>query len=221
MLVMPSNNTGIVIGWLAGRFPGKIGHLYSPGGQRGPYPFIPYALDNGAFGARDKWTPDPWLKLLDWAKLSGIPPRWTLVPDVVGSREGTLSRWGEFSGIAKRYGWPLAFAVQDGMTPEDVPAEAEVIFVGGSTAWKWRTMGNWCSRFPRVHVGRVNTYRRLVQCEEAGAESCDGTGWTRGCQRQARGLVAYLAESSGLSRRHVQLNLCDGGRKGQLYEPAP
>lgn len=66
-------------------------------------------------------------------------------------------------------------------------------------------MGNWCSRFPRVHVGRVNTYRRLVQCEEAGAESCDGTGWTRGCQRQARGLVVFLEESSGIKSRESQL----------------
>ncbi len=103
-----------------------------------------------------------------------------------------------------RYGWPLAFAVQDGMTVEDVPGDADVIFVGGSTEWKWRTVAMWCAAFQRVHVGRVNTYRRLWECHDAGAESIDGTGWTRGDQRQYRGLLAYLAESTGGRLRSVQ-----------------
>ena len=30
----------------------------------------------------------------------------------------------------------------------------------------------------------------------AGAESCDGTGWFRGCQRQLAGLKKYLKERS-------------------------
>jgi hypothetical protein len=31
VIVMLANNTGIRTGYLAGRFEGKIGHLYSPG----------------------------------------------------------------------------------------------------------------------------------------------------------------------------------------------
>lgn len=36
---MPSNQTGISMGWLAGRYPGMLGHLYSPGAQVGPFPW--------------------------------------------------------------------------------------------------------------------------------------------------------------------------------------
>lgn len=210
MIVMPANNTGVIVGWLAGRFEGRIGHLYSPRpGHKnpGPFSFLSYALDNGAFAAGDAWNESDWLELLAWARLSGVSPRWVLVPDVVGDRLGTLEKWHRFAPGVAEYGWPLAFAVQDGMTPEDVPDNAAVIFVGGTTQWKWRTAAMWCSTFERVHVGRVNTYRRLWQCQDIGAESCDGTGWTRGDQRQHRGLLAYLEESSGIRDRIRQLEL--------------
>lgn len=210
MIVMPANNTGIRVGYLAGRFPGKIGHLYSPGAQTGPYEFVPFGLDNGAFGHDDDWDEEGWLSLLDWANLSGMRPLWCLVPDVVGDRARTLQRWHDYSGVASRFGWPLAFAVQDGMTPKDVPAKAEVVFVGGSTEWKWRNMATFCGYFPRVHVGRVNTYRRLWDCDNAGAESIDGTGWFRGDQVQYRGLCAYLEESSGIKDRVTQHEMFQG-----------
>jgi hypothetical protein len=192
VIVMPSNNNGLRVGYLAGKYPGRLGHLYSPGGQRGPYGFMPYALDNGAFGGGDAWKPEPWVALLEWARLSGQAPRWVLVPDVVGSKSETLERWHEFAPIARQFGWPLAFAVQDGMNILDVPKGTSVVFVGGSTEWKWRTAPSWCKAFPRVHIGRVNTFRRLRMAESYGAESVDGTGWTRGDQSQWDGLVAFL-----------------------------
>ena len=57
----------------------------------------------------------------------GLSPRWVLVPDVVADREATLAKWEQYAPVAVRYGWPLAIAVQDGMTPADIPAGAEVI----------------------------------------------------------------------------------------------
>lgn len=204
---MPANNRGVRIGWLAGRFPGRIGHLFSPGGERGPYDFIPYVLDNGVFALGDAWNEDKWLRLLDWSKMSGQAPQWVLVPDVVGNAIATLQKWRHWHWQVRKYGWPLAFAVQDGMNHRDVPAEADVLFVGGTTEWKWRTAADWCARFPRVHIGRVNSYERLWQCDDMGAESCDGTGWTRGDQVQYRGLLAYLEESAGLRQRPEQLRM--------------
>lgn len=203
---MLANNTGIEVGYLAGKYPDRIGHLFSPGAQRGPFPFCRYGCDNGAFGPKG-FQLEGWIKLLEWAKLSGQSPLWVLVPDVVGDREKTLASWHEHHSIAVKYGWPIAFAVQDGMTARDVPYDADVVFVGGSTFWKWSTMHRWCKDFPRVHVGRVNVYRRLWECHDAGAESTDGTGFTRGDQRQKRGLCAYLAESSGEKPRVVQQTL--------------
>ena len=93
-------------------------------------------------------------------------------------------------------GFKLAMAVQDGMTPDDVPSNCDVIFVGGTDAWKMPSLPMWTANFPRVHVGRINGYRGLWQCHEAGAESCDGTGYFRGDKKQLAGLIRYLEEST-------------------------
>ncbi len=209
-----------------------LGHLYSPGGEAGPFPFMPYALDNGAFPAWTNgraWEPQPWLDLLGWARQSGQRPLWVLVPDVVGDRAATIAAWHRWAPVAAAYGWPLAFAAQDGMSFDDVPADAAVVFLGGSTEWKWASVSAWCARFPRVHVGRVNTYRWLRVCEDAGAESVDGTGWFRGRNAQVEGLKQWLREASGESARTIQTSLsfddsgdptAPGSRSSSTAEPA-
>jgi hypothetical protein len=209
MIVMPADNSGIRVGYLAGRFPGRVGQLFSPRPGRvpcGPFEFCPYALDNGRFSAGDTWNEADWFRMLDWAKLSGFPPRFALVPDVVGDRDGTLASWEQWRGPLSLYGWPLGFAVQDGMTPADVPCGAAVVFVGGTTEWKWRSLPIWCARFPRVHVGRVNSWRKLWIAHDLGAESVDGTGWTRGNVLDSRkypALLDYLDKSEN-GTRHLQ-----------------
>jgi hypothetical protein len=200
MLVMPSNWAKSVVHYWAGRFPGRLGHLYSPaGGFKGPYPWLPYALDNGAFPAWTNGTPwdaDAFLRILDRAAAAAQPPIWVAAPDVVADRAATLDRWAEWAPRLRAYGWPLAFVVQDGMTDADVPADAEVIFVGGTTRWKRQSIPSWCRAHRRVHVGRINTERWLWYCQHHGAESCDGTGWGRGDQVQLAGLERYLERSS-------------------------
>ena len=89
MIVMPANATGWFWHCLA-RETGRIGHLYSPGAERGPWPWLPYALDNGAFAAWDQsanvwnpkaWNTDAWRKMLRWAQAQQYQPRWAIVPD--------------------------------------------------------------------------------------------------------------------------------------------
>mgnify|MGYP003656587610 CR=1 FL=1 len=105
----------------------------------------------------------------------------------------------------------LALAVQDGMMPEDVPDDFDrengVIFVGGSTHWKLKSMKMWCDNFKRVHIARVNTESRLWKCHNAGAESVDGTGFFRGDQNQTEGLYRYLEESTKGERPQLEFNL--------------
>lgn len=202
MIVMVSNNTGWRTHYLQGRY-GNVGLLLPPNGLRGPYPHLPhYALDNGAFPASKNnapWDESAFLKALDWAVDRPISPHWIVVPDVVGDASQTFRLWDQWRDRVRDCGVPLAFAVQDGMTPDAVIAygiDAEVIFVGGSTDWKRRTLSDWCKRFPRVHVGRINGIRGLHECANAGAESCDGTGWFRGDRNQLAGLVRFLREQS-------------------------
>jgi hypothetical protein len=215
VIVMPSNNSSMHLGWLAGRYPGRIGWLLSPGGWRRPHRWMPYALDNGAFPAWNNgkpWDEPAFVNMLRDAagqlatKTLAWPPQWVIVPDVVADREATIARWHEWVPRLQPFGWPLAFAVQDGMTQADVPSDADVIFVGGSTEWKWRTMWEWARDNRRVHVGRVNGWQGLWDCHDAGVESCDGTGWFRGDQEQLAGLERYLDESTNGGR--VQTRLC-------------
>ncbi len=204
MIVMPANSTGWFWHCLA-RETGRIGHLYSPGAQRGPWPWFPFALDNGAFAcweptsntfnqARWKKTEPLWRHLLFWAQAAPVRPRWAIVPDIPGNSDATLERWVTFAPIVEAAGIPLAIACQDGMTPSDVrslsPAPA-VVAIGGSTEWKWKTVEQWCEEFPRVHLLRCNMPDRLELLERLGCESTDGTGWNRGDTNQTAGLESW------------------------------
>lgn len=184
MILMPANHSSATLHYLAGRFPGRLGWLIGPTARFKTKlrDWIPYALDNDAFSAWSQgkeWSEQDWFELLKWARMSGRKPRWVLVPDVVADKQGTLGRWLKYKEHALQFGWPMAFAVQDGMTPDDVPEDADVVFVGGTTEWKWRHLGTWTRNFKRVHVGRVNSINKLWVCEDYGVESVDGTGWFR------------------------------------------
>lgn len=192
MIVMPSNNTGFECGYLFGKFPGRLAHLHSVERPVEPKFNLPWALDNGVFGAWSQgreWSEEPLYRYLDM--YAAWKPSWVVVPDWVGDRDETLRRWDQHAPALQAFGVPLAMAVQDGMTPEDVPPECSVVFVGGTTSWKWRSLRTWTEKFQRVHVGRVNSLRLLLQAEKSGAESCDGTGWFRD-PRRTQELASYL-----------------------------
>lgn len=208
LVVMPSNNSGIQIGRLCGMYPGRIGWLIGPGGWRQPPSWLPVALDNGAYGAWEKqvpWDENAWWNLLEEATRACLP-LWAVVPDVVTDREATIESWHKWEPILRDEfpGLPLAMAVQDGMTPEDVPAGVHTVFVGGSPRWKWRSLPMWTKAFPRVHVGKVNSKKKLWQCTEHGAVSCDGTGWTQGGEQRLQELADYLEMSTG-RKSHPQM----------------
>jgi hypothetical protein len=204
MIVMPANSSGWFWHSLA-RETGRLGHLYSPDAQRGPWPWFPYALDNGAFSCWDarantfdaeKWAKveSGWKRLLFWAQAAPAKARWAIVPDVPGNSAATLARWEQFAPVVQRAGIPLALAVQNGMDAATVRAlkpPPVVICVGGDTEWKWGTAEMWCREFPRVHVLRCNAPAKLALLESWGCESTDGTGWSRGDRRQTEGLELW------------------------------
>jgi hypothetical protein len=204
MIVMPACSSGWFWHCLA-RETGRLGHLFSPRAQRGPWPWLPYALDNGAFSCwepvsntfdSEKWQANEhyWRQLLFWAQAAPFPARWAIVPDVPGNADATIAQWGKYAAevIAARI--PLAIAVQDGMTPEQVrrlTPKAEVIAIGGSTEWKWATVEMWAAEFPRVHLLRCNAPGKLQYLHDLGIESTDGTGWNRGDRKQTAGLEGW------------------------------
>lgn len=213
MIVMVSNATGMEVGLLAGANPGRIGHLYSPGGERGPWPEVPFGLDTGDFAAwmnKLEWSEAEWRALLMWAAMSGIVPLWAVVHDAPGDRDETLRRWERYESVVREHGFRRAFAVQDGMEFGDVPDDDCMLFIGGSDIgnWKDNAISPWCKRFPgRVHVARVNGADRLLRCYRAGAVSVDGTGWFHKSNNKSGGQLAvlrkFLRETSGDRLRSV------------------
>jgi len=137
---------------------------------------------------------EKWNKLIFWAQCQNQKPRWAIVPDVVGNKDLTLCRYEEYVTHLLDAKIPVALAVQDGMTVQDVrdlSVEPEVIAIGGSDEFKWKTVKQWCDAFPRVHVLRCNMPDKLYELEAMGVESCDGTGWNRGDKAQSVGLEKW------------------------------
>lgn len=168
----------------AGRYPNSVGVLIGPSyGKKVPIdPWMPFVLDNDAFTCwRDKrpWDVTAWRNMIRWIRMTGLKPLWAAVPDVVADRDATVDNWPIYRDEIKSLGWPAAFCVQDGMTPEDVPPDADVIFVGGSDRWKFPNLPTWTSNFPRVHCARVNAPEMIEACERLGCESIDATGFFR------------------------------------------
>ncbi len=142
-----------------------------------------------------------------------------VIPDVVGSADRTIDlylKWrGRFSG------WPTAFVAQDGQETRPFPGGFDVLFIGGSTGWKLSQAGFDCIDWAienkkRVHVGRVNYYRRYAHFsshEKSEGFTCDGTR-TRfeGRDRAVEAWALYMG-----APRQIRLPLPVGDRPGELF----
>lgn len=147
---------------------------------------MPYALDNGAWTAFQQGEPFDELAFGRAVDLLGERADWIVLPDIVAGGMASLEfslRWLErLEGIPTK----LLLAVQNGMEPDDVRellSPAIGIFVGGDTQWKLQTLNSWGllarRRNCHLHVGRVNSARRITLCAAAGVNSIDGTSATR------------------------------------------
>lgn len=126
-----------------------------------------------------EWCKKSFIASLDYLNENHIIPTAVVCPDTPTDAELTSKEWKEWYPIIKSYGFNVAFAAQDGHTPKDIPLNADVVFIGGTTGWKRSNIKTFCDAFPRVHVARINSLRWLWVCHYAGAESVDGNGWWR------------------------------------------
>ena len=145
-----------------------------------------YALDNGAWSAFVQQEPFDEEAFLVAVDRLGEGADWIVLPDIVAGGLVSLDyslRWKErLRGMPTK----LLIAVQNGMQIDDVASllsPAVGIFIGGTTEWKEVTAQAWGSLARRrnchLHVGRVNSARRIRICAAAGANSFDGSGVSR------------------------------------------
>jgi hypothetical protein len=145
-----------------------------------------YALDNGAWSAHVQGTPwdcDGFVRLLT---RHGAGADFVVVPDIVGTGRASLQRSRAWLPLVLTQTRLALIPVQDGITPQKIApflGERVGIFVGGGTAWKLGTLGVWGNLAREagcyLHVGRVNTARRIARCASVGAHSFDGTSASR------------------------------------------
>jgi hypothetical protein len=145
-----------------------------------------YALDNGAWSAFTQGKPFDISRFLVALRKMGRGADWVVIPDIVAGGHASLDLSLRYMRqVLDETGVGL-LAVQDGLLPADVEAflgPRVGLFIGGSTDWKLKTLDSWSNLGKRlgcwVHVGRVNTARRIHRCALAGATSFDGTSASR------------------------------------------
>jgi len=180
MLLLVSGATAVVNKYRGHPHLGLLA-VPSAGNSSSHYRESTWAADNGAFSGFDE---KKFLKMLE--ALKGIPNcKWVTCPDIVGDAWGTLDLFYSWSERLKADGWPVALVAQDGLEDLLIPWDRfDCLFIGGSTEWKLgpharllaaeaKRRGKW------LHVGRVNTQGRIRYCISIGADSIDGTNWSR------------------------------------------
>ena len=105
-----------------------------------------------------------------------------VAPDVVCDAAASVERLERFSGAMRCwFGLPVAFAAQNGLEAMDVPWQLfDVLFIGGDTTWKLgaaarRLVREAKARHKKVHMGRVNSLKRLRYAAAIGCDTADGT----------------------------------------------
>lgn len=174
---------------------GLIAYIDTPAqGNRRPAG-IPWCADNGRYGkgwpGADEWI--AWLASMDPADCL-----FATAPDVVGDAAATLAESLPWLPRIRALGYPAALVAQDGLESLDVPWDAfDVLFIGGTTAWKLgphaRTLVAEAKHHgKRVHMGRVNSERRYRYAAAIGCDSADGTYLTFGPDRNLPDLLAWV-----------------------------
>lgn len=157
---------------------------------------VQWAADNGAFASWLNGTPFDFDRWADWLAGQPTSAMWAVVPDVVEDHDATIDQWITWAPLVRDLGHRPAFVLQNGCTPSAVPADADVVFVGGDTDWKLgptarAIVGELRSRC-WVHMGRVNSLRRLLYAAAIGCDSVDGTYLAFGPDRNLPTLLGWL-----------------------------
>lgn len=142
-----------------------------------------FCADNGRYG---KGWPG---EVAWWAWLQGLDAErcaFAVAPDVPFDALATLDMSLPWLPRIRSLDIPAALAFQDGIEDLFIPwDEFDVAFIAGSTEWKLgpaarALVAEAKSLGKQVHMGRVNSERRLRYAQHIGCDSADGTYITFG-----------------------------------------
>ena len=158
----------------------RLGVLLRPGNGNRPGA-LPWAVDNGAFANFDECS-----FLMALQRFQEKPGcLWVAAPDIVGNALATLQWFDRWEPMIRERGFPVALVAQDGLDSTITPwSKFECLFIGGSTEFKLGSEARTLiieakQRGKIVHMGRVNTLKRMRYAHDLGVDSIDGTQWSR------------------------------------------
>lgn len=153
--------------------------MITPAMKQKPFLGQTWGADNGRFSSPHQYTD---AKYIAWLRRMPVEScLFATAPDVVGDAKATMTLSMPMLWVIRELGYRAALVAQDGLENLTVPWDHfDVLFIGGSTEWK---LGKACRliaveakrRGKYLHMGRVNSYRRLQYAWSIGCDSVDGT----------------------------------------------
>lgn len=167
--------------YLSGKVRPDMPAMITPRMGQQPPAGQPWAADNGRYASPGDYTDAGFLSWL--ASLDEHRPRclFAVAPDTFGDAAATLRDSLPLLPHIRAAGYPAALVAQPWLRPEQVPWGAiDALFVGGPDRWQQshhlvglvaeaKARGLW------VHMGRVNSKRRVQYAASIGCDSVDGT----------------------------------------------
>ena len=164
---------------------GGIGFLYGPRSRmptkRLGTTYRLWAADNDCFNGFDA---KGYLRML--RRIRERPGcLFVSAPDVMADPEETLRLFHDWREVLSGHNLPIGLVAQDGLLSVDVPWGAiNALFIGGTTEWKLSSEAEHLASSAKrrgmwLHMGRVNSQRRLRYARDIGCDSVDGTAFAR------------------------------------------
>jgi hypothetical protein len=145
-----------------------------------------WAADNGCFTQGDRFDPHRWFAWLARLPDAAVRRRclFAVAPDALCDAEATWQRSWPWLELVRTLGIPVALVAQNGVEAHvatwDNDECWDVCFIGGDTAWKISSEARDVAREAQlrgkwVHVGRVNSWKRIDRVADWDVDSVDGT----------------------------------------------
>jgi hypothetical protein len=203
---------------------GQLGLIITPDSHRPELYDIPelgcyWVADNGCFSRGESFSMFDYIEWLDsFTQGERDECLFATAPDVVGNWEATWERSEPVLEDIRALGYPVAIVVQDGATVDELADKwdrFDAVFTGGSTEWKLgpeaaaiaaeaEARGKW------VHMGRVNSLKRMRLAAESNHHSADGTKLLFGPDQHRDTIVSWVEK---IGREFGEVEWIPSGRE--------
>lgn len=159
---------------------GLIGQIVTPAAGNRIVDGARWCVDNGVFASKYPGD-EAYLRWLAARADHATRCQFVVAPDVLFDAAATLTRSGPMLARIRALGFPVALVAQNGLEDLAVPwDDFDCLFIGGDTDWKlgaaaYRLIAEARRRGKWVHMGRVNSRRRLRYAHHSDCDSVDGT----------------------------------------------